>query len=244
MRWSSRRDATLSVPSESASRSLAAIEVALLLGGLLTMIAVSASAAFVAFPDAGLEAAIRDAIGKPTGDIQEADLTEVTFLNADDRNISDLEGIQHCVALTELHLDDNQIMDISALSGLTNLRKLYLSNNRIVNITPLEGLTNLTDLYLYANQIINLQALVNNAGLDDGDWVGIRDNYIDLTPGSQDMLDIEALQRRGVAVVCVQETLNGRNQHRPGALGNWGLLGAVGVIILVGLVLFSASRGL
>jgi len=50
------------------------------------------------------------------------------------------------------------------------------------------------------NQIVSIQALVDNAGLSEEDWVRLRYNYLDLTPGSPDMLDIEALQGREVRV--------------------------------------------
>jgi len=61
-------------------------------------------------------------------------------------------------------------------------------------------LTNLTELYLQENQISDIRALVDNPGLDAGDRVDLRHNALDLTPGSPDMVDIEALQARRVRV--------------------------------------------
>jgi hypothetical protein len=49
------------------------------------------SAVVVNFPDLGLEAAIRDAIWKPTGDIHDTDLIGLTSLDAGNRGISNLE---------------------------------------------------------------------------------------------------------------------------------------------------------
>ncbi|MFC2108177.1 hypothetical protein ACFLS5_01825, partial [Candidatus Bipolaricaulota bacterium] len=92
----------------------------LMLGVLAATVSVSASAVVVNFPDPGLEAAIRDKIGIPTGDIQDTDLTGVTYLHASDRGISNLDGIQHCVDLEELYLGYNEIVNISDLSGLIN----------------------------------------------------------------------------------------------------------------------------
>jgi len=68
--------------------SLAAIGMALALGVLVAMVSVPASAVVVNFPDPGLEAAIRDAIGKPTGDIHDSDLVELTWLGASSRSIA------------------------------------------------------------------------------------------------------------------------------------------------------------
>ena len=49
---------------------------------------------------------------------------------------------------------DNQISDISALSSLTSLTLLYLQGNQISNIYP----------------------LVQNEGLDNGDYADLGDN--------------------------------------------------------------------
>jgi len=37
-------------------------------------------------------------------------------------------------------------------------------------------------------------------GVGSGDQIDLRYNYLDLTPGSRNMLDIKALQDRGVTV--------------------------------------------
>ena len=222
---------------------------ALVLGVLVAMVSVPAFAVVVNFPDPGLEAAIRDAIEKATGDIHDTDLTGITSLNAANRGIVNLDGIQYCTDLTELYLNNNQIVDISALSGLTNLRWLYLgrnqivdisalsrltnltslflrsnqivdisalsgltnlthlwlSDNRIIDISALSGLTKLTRLWLNGNEIVNIQVLVDNTGLGAGDWVNIRYNYLDLTPGSPDKLDIGTLEGRLVAVAYIPQ---------------------------------------
>jgi len=61
-------------------------------------------------------------------------------------------------------------------------------------------LTNLTTLDLDYNEIVDIQALVDNPGLDAEDWVDLRYNYLDLTPGSPNMLNIKALQDRRVNI--------------------------------------------
>ena len=104
-----------------------------------------------------LEAAIRDALSKPAGNIYEVDLLELAYLDASSYNIQNLSGLEYCVNLQELYLWDNQISDISALSGLTNLEYLYLGNNQISDISALAGLTNLYYLDLYENQIENIR---------------------------------------------------------------------------------------
>ena len=69
----------------------------------------------VTFPDGNLEAAIREAIGKPSGDIYLSDLVGLTELDASYRDISNLAGLEYCVDLACLDVSNNQISDVSPL---------------------------------------------------------------------------------------------------------------------------------
>ena len=175
------------------------------------------------FPDPNLERAIRDVINEPCGPIFKSDLIGLTHLWAGGKNISDLTGIEYLTDLTWLLLNGNLITDITPLAGLTNLTllgldlnlitditsltelinltELSLRSNLITDITPLAGLINLTWLCLQENQISDLVPLVTNAGLSAGDRVSLKGNPLDLTPSSQNMHHIEALQARGVRVL-------------------------------------------
>ena len=113
----------------------------------------------VTFSDPNLEAKIRYSISKPNGDILDTDLTDLTYLDADWREISDLTGIDYCTNLTSLNLGYNQITDISPLSGLTSLTELVLESNSIIDLSPLSGLTSLTSLKLGNNQITDINPL-------------------------------------------------------------------------------------
>ena len=100
-------------------------------------------------PNSGLESAIRDALGKPTGDITATDMESLTSLSAHLSGIADLTGLEAAVNLTSLNLSNNQLRDISALSGLTSLLELNLWNNQISDTGALSGLTSLRFLNLY-----------------------------------------------------------------------------------------------
>ena len=174
----------------------------------------------VYFPDADLEEAIREEIGKPTGDIYPSDLAEPLDLNASSRNISDLTGLEHCASLRWLFLNDNQISDISPLTNLTDLIVLDLDSNQISDISPLVNLTGLLNLYLDSNQISDISPLANltslvyinfndnqisdisplveNEGLSEGDEVRLYEN-----PLSSASINtyIPQLEARGVTVV-------------------------------------------
>jgi Leucine-rich repeat (LRR) protein len=130
--------------------------------------AVSADYTFTtnkAFPGPNLEAAIREAVGKPEGAIGTSDLEGLTTLNASERDITDLTGLEYCHDLTELDLSDNQISDVSSLSGLTSLTRLRLGYNQIDDISPLSNLTSLTNLSVYGNQISDITPVHNLTSL-------------------------------------------------------------------------------
>ncbi|MEJ2721853.1 MAG: fibronectin type III domain-containing protein, partial [bacterium] len=91
----------------------------------------------VTFADANLEAAVRSAVAKASGDIMKSDLLDLTDLFAEDNGIADLSGIEHCVRLERLIAMNNAIVDLSPVSGLQNIIVLNFSFNRISDISPL-----------------------------------------------------------------------------------------------------------
>ncbi len=126
----------------------------------------------VEFPDANLEAAIREAIQKPDGDIYASDLEGLTELFAVGREIENLEGLEYCTNLTLLNLGttgetSNSIADISPLTELTSLTSLSLYDNQISDISALASLTGLTSLSLGGNEIINISALASLTALTE-----------------------------------------------------------------------------
>ena len=75
----------------------------------------------VEFPDANLDAFIRNWIDKPTGDIMASDLRGVWLLPAGSSSISDLSGLEYVTDLFTLELGGNHLCDISPLANLTKL---------------------------------------------------------------------------------------------------------------------------
>ena len=127
-------------------------------------------------------------------------LTNLTTLVLTYNEISDISPLSSLTNLTTLSLHDNSISDISPLSSLTNLTTLDLYANSISDISPLSLLTNLNTLVLTYNEISNISPLADNIGLDEGDEVYLRYNYLDITADSQAMNDIQTLLDRGVSV--------------------------------------------
>jgi len=157
-----------------------AVRAVLTLAILLISVSLPAFAVVVNFPDPGLEAAIRDAIGKPTGDIHDTDLSGLTELSASDRGISNIEGIQNCADLERLYLNGNHISDISLLAGLSKLEHLWLQGNSLVNLSALSSIVSLRVLRLSGNAISNVSPL---AGLTSLEFLYLDDNLItDIAP--------------------------------------------------------------
>ena len=67
------------------------------------------------FADPDLEAAVREAIDIPARPIYPEDLAGLTSLTANERDISDLTGLEYATSLTELRLRHNQISDVKPL---------------------------------------------------------------------------------------------------------------------------------
>ncbi len=78
---------------------------------------------------AAIEAAIREAADKPTGELTKADLEKVTRFVLSFNQITDLKPLAGLTELEELLLDNNQITDLTPLAELTKLEWLWLSNN-------------------------------------------------------------------------------------------------------------------
>lgn len=113
-----------------------------------------------------LEAAVREVLDIPEGDIYSDDLAGITELNLVGRDLSRIEALAWFTDLTFLELDGNQISDITPLAELTDLQRLRLSGNEIVDISPLAGLEQLRELELDYNQIEDITALTELDALE------------------------------------------------------------------------------
>lgn len=113
---------------------------------------------FVEFNDPVLEAAIREAMNRPEGDITIAEAGSLRRLSYDlewqmeippETQIKDISALAYFANLEELSLQFHAITDISPLAGLKELRGLMIGGNNISDITPLSGLTKLNALSIF-----------------------------------------------------------------------------------------------
>ncbi len=107
--------------------------------------------------DPASEVVIRKAVAiqlnKNQNELTDADFAEITKLNLDNTQISNLEPIKRLKNLRELYAYNNPISDIEPLRELVNLEKLILNGTQVTNLEPLSNLLKLTDYKL--NNVIN-----------------------------------------------------------------------------------------
>ena len=124
-------------------------------------IPLTATGQTVDIPDPNLRAAIEAALNKQVGSpITKADIENLTHLQARQRTIRILTGLELATNLESLNLADNSISDISSLMWLTKLTSLELNNNSVSDISSLQHLTHLRSLGLSGNGLSDLSALV------------------------------------------------------------------------------------
>ena len=113
--------------------------------------------AFVHIPDTNLRAAIAEALGKsPNAPINAEEMERLGRLDAPNRGIQDLTGLQFATNLNELILEENQISDLSPLAGLIELREINIDRNPVSDISPLRDLKNLTSLLMSYNLVSDI----------------------------------------------------------------------------------------
>lgn len=122
----------------------------------------------VSIPDAGLRAALESALGKPAGaEIAASELAQLKQLQAANRGIVSLEGLQAATGLETLILRNNAIVDLAPLQSLTLLQRLEIDANQIKDLSSLGGLVNLRFLFAHENDIDDLEPLASLAALED-----------------------------------------------------------------------------
>lgn len=112
-----------------------------------------------------LRQAIRDKLGKITGDLTYHDVSKIATLNysglGKKEHIKTLKGIENLTSLQDLRLTFHKINDIGPLANLTKLRTLHMQGNEITVLSPLSKLTNIRELFLYYNKIKDIKPLTN-----------------------------------------------------------------------------------
>ena len=131
----------------------------------------------VNIPDTNLRGAINEALDKaPDARVTVDEMETLTRLEAHNRRISDLTGLETATNLEDLRLNHNLISDLSPLAELIRLHRIQLEDNTISDLSPLKGLINLGELHIPHNLISDLSPL---KGLINLRHVNLGDNVVE-----------------------------------------------------------------
>ncbi len=119
-------------------------------------------------PDKNLLAALNEAVGKMQSKIRTSyssiwvkELNQLSgALYFNNKEISNLKGLEYCTGISELNLNDNKVVDLSPLKDLTGLTYLNL-HNLISDISKLKSLKALRNLQLTNNKISDISPLAS-----------------------------------------------------------------------------------
>jgi Leucine-rich repeat (LRR) protein len=150
----------------------------------------------ITWKNKNFERAIRNELKKPTSDIYLSDVSKITELNLEGKNLDSLEGIEYFTNLTKLYCGINQIRDISQLFNLTKLEVLFLNENKISDISGIENLQSLTELNLSANEIVDIHSLAGLTNLKALYLLSNQINDISSLAGLTNLEDLELYQNQ------------------------------------------------
>ena len=142
------------------------------------------ASADVKIHDPNLERAIREELGLPAKtSLTQLAINQLTRLDAPEKQIEDLTGLEYAINLKWLRLQRNNISDLKPLAKLTQLEYLGLWSNPISDLSPIANLTQLRGLNLAGCHISDLTPLSRLVHLQ---WLTLqwqRDTWItDITP--------------------------------------------------------------
>lgn len=135
-------------------------------------------------PENTIDGILKDKLGKPDDyTLTAQEYESIIALDAGNKKIESLEGIEKLSNIEWLNLDNNNITDISRLSGLTKLVHLDIGINKIGDISALKGLKKLETLIIDNNKINNISPLKD---LTQIRFLNLSDNNItDISPLSE-----------------------------------------------------------
>ena len=196
----------------------------------------------VSIPDANLAAVIREALELPAGAAITADaMRNLTLLDAYDRGIADLTGLEYAVNLTTLSfggawhsnefphpisnlsplasltnldtliLNATAVSDVSALANLTNLENLWLSSTAVSDVSSLASFTNLEELLLIGTAVSDVSALASLTNLERLELGGTAVSDVSALTG---LTNLESLGLGSTAVSDVSALANLTNLER------------------------------
>ena len=145
-----------------------------------------------------VEKAIRESLEKPTGELTNADLEKLEWLETGLRGkqLTEVKGLEKLTQLKTLYLESNQLTSVKGLAKLTQLKQLHLLYNQLTELPKgLEKLTQLEELDLGGNQLNDVSGLEK---LDQLTILGLGYNQLTEVPkGLEKLTQLENLNLEG-----------------------------------------------
>lgn len=167
--------------------------------------------------DSNLEKAIRENIKKTEGKLEPKDIRGITDLNASNKKILTIQGLNYLVNLKKLDLSTNSIVNIEPLKNLTNLESLTLSGNAIADISVISRLQGLTSLDLSGNKIKDITPLkelkklivlkLNNNLIENVSSVNGLSNLKELYIGNNKLADTWGIEKLYLNTLFIKDTI-------------------------------------
>ena len=144
---------------------------------LLTIVLGSvAFAEVVHIPDSNLRMAVHEALNIATDlPLDRTDLTRLARLNAYERGVTNLSGLEFAQSLEHLSIWGNPISDLAPIASLRKLKGLNAAKCQIADLGPLSHLSHLEWVDLRENQIVDVEPL---ATLPELKWLNLDHNQI------------------------------------------------------------------
>ena len=123
---------------------------------------------YVYFPDPNLRAVIENYLGKTQG----APITKTEMeslrkeIRAENKNISDISGLECAINLKTLKLGGNNISDIEPLAHLVNLRELEMHGSPVSDLSPIARLTQLKFIAFSGWQLSDISPIKDLTNLE------------------------------------------------------------------------------
>jgi internalin A len=138
---------------------------------VILVVMINAQNKAITFKDPNFEAMLRAQIGKPSGDIHEADIENIKVFSFDS-NISgkttdygavkNLSDLKHFTGLEALMITNAEINDLSPLASLSKLQFVSFAGcNITADLSPLSDLPSLQSLAISVSQVSDLSPIGN-----------------------------------------------------------------------------------
>ena len=139
-----------------------------------------------------IEAAIREELYKPTGELTKADLEKVIVLDFDNNQLTDVpQGLEELPQLISLYFSRNKLTDVKRLENFEQLEWLALDENQLTEIpNGLENLTQLKVLDLKNNQLTSVEGLEKLTQLK---FLDLRNNKLTNVKGLERLTQLSEL---------------------------------------------------